>query len=733
MASDLGMKLGVEGEKKFRDAINNIGEKFKTLESEMKLVESQFGKNDTSTAALTSKNQVLTKEIEAQTEKIHAIQEALAASSEKYGENDTRTQSWQRALNNAQADLNNLNTRLGENESALQSAGNASGEAANKVGEVGTKASSSGGLLSTLKDTAGNLATTMGTNLKDAVGNVASALGDTLAGAAGLAMDALKNIGSAALNFAKDSVQVGQNFDSSMSQVAAVSGASGDDLEALRQKAQEMGASTKFSASEAADAMNYMAMAGWKTNDMIGGIEGIMNLAAASGEDLATTSDIVTDALTAFGLSASDSGHFADILAAASSNANTNVSMMGETFKYAAPVAGSLGFSAEDTAEAIGLMANAGIKASSAGTSLRRILTEMSGPISVCGEALGQVQIATTNADGSMRPLRDILADLRVAFNGLSESEQANQASAIFGTNAMSGFLALMNAAPQDVEKLEGAIDGCTQDVYAMNSALKDSGIEWDKYKDEFWGQGDGFGTDAQDYIASVTAYRLGSLRETAEEAQKYLELKFHMDSSDAEKAVQIMQKNVQGIDTAVSNLGIDWSKYSDTMFEYGSGMEGLIGEIISLYGEFDLEEIPEYLERVYGMDSSDAVAAVQAVGDAMLTTTGSAQKMAEVMQDNLAGDITIFQSAMEGAQIALSDQLTPALREFVQFGTDAVSGLTTAFQEGGLEGLFSELGNVIADAGTMLAEMLHVSRNAPWNGHSGWANVDIFDAGDHR
>lgn len=159
-------------------------------------------------------------------------------------------------------------------------------------------------------------------------------------------------------------VKVAADFDSAMSQVAAVSGATGKDLDALREKAREMGSKTKFSASEAAEAMNYMAMAGWKTGDMLDGIEGIMNLAATSGEDLATTSDIVTDALTALRLSVADSGHFADILVAASSNANTNVSMMGETFKYCAPVAGALGFTAEDTAEAIGLMENAGIKSS---------------------------------------------------------------------------------------------------------------------------------------------------------------------------------------------------------------------------------------------------------------------------------------------------------------------------------------------------------------------------------
>ena len=249
-------------------------------------------------------------------------------------------------------------------------------------------------------------------------------------------------------------VKTAADFDSAMSKVAAVSGATGSDLEALRDKAREMGEKTKFSASEAAEAMNYMAMAGWKTEDMLSGIEGVMNLAAASGEDLATTSDIVTDALTAFGLTAKDSGHFADILAAASSNANTNVSMMGETFKYCAPIAGALGFSAEDTAEAIGLMANAGIKGSQAGTSLRTIMNNLSGDVTICGSAIGEVTIATTNADGSMRDLSDILADCRTAFSGLSESEKAAAAESLVGKNAMSGFLALMNAGEADINKL---------------------------------------------------------------------------------------------------------------------------------------------------------------------------------------------------------------------------------------------------------------------------------------
>ncbi len=304
-----------------------------------------------------------------------------------------------------------------------------------------------------------------------AVGNKMKDVGSSISGVGQKLMPvsaAMAGLGTAAVKTTAD-------FDESMSKVAAVSGAAGEEFDKLRDKAREMGGKTKFSASEAADAMNYMAMAGWKTEDMLGGIEGIMNLAAASGEDLATTSDIVTDALTAFGLSAADSGHFADVLAAASSNANTNVSMMGETFKYAAPIAGALGFSVEDTAEAIGLMANAGIKSSQAGTALRTIMNNLAGDVSFTGAAFGEMHIATTNADGSMRDLSDILADCRNAFSQMSESEQAANAEALVGKNAMSGFLAIMNAGEGDINKLSSAIANCDGTSEKMAETMQDN------------------------------------------------------------------------------------------------------------------------------------------------------------------------------------------------------------------------------------------------------------------
>ena len=305
----------------------------------------------------------------------------------------------------------------------------------------------------------------------DVAGQKMETVGNSIAGAGKKMMGVTTVIGGVGVA----AVKTAADFDSAMSQVAAVSGATGKDFDALRNKAREMGAKTKFSATEAAEAMNYMAMAGWKTEDMLDGIEGVMNLAAASGEDLAATSDIVTDALTAFGLSAKDSGHFADILAAASSNANTNVSMMGETFKYCAPIAGALGFSAEDTAEAIGLMANAGIKSSQAGTALRTIMNNLAGDVKISGKAIGDVTIATTNADGSMRDLSDILADCRSAFGNLTESEKAQAAESLVGKNAMSGFLALMNAGQGDIDKLSSAIDNCDGSAEKMAMTMQDN------------------------------------------------------------------------------------------------------------------------------------------------------------------------------------------------------------------------------------------------------------------
>lgn len=295
-------------------------------------------------------------------------------------------------------------------------------------------------------------------NVKQNMAGAMSSAGNKLSGA--MLGTTMQMAGMAGIGFGIfDAVKGYADFEEEMSAVKAISGATADEFQKLNEKAIQMGADTKFSALESAQAFKYMGMAGWKTNEMIGGIAGIMNLAAASGEDLAMTSDIVTDSLSAFGLQAKDSAMFADVLAAAATNSNTNVALMGQTFKYAAPVAGALGFSVQDTALAVGLMANQGIKGSEAGTALRAMMTRLVKPTKESGEAMDILGLNILDANGKMKPFRDIIADIREGMKKLSPDSKAAVAGMLAGQEAMSGLLALVNSPYEDFDKLAGAID----------------------------------------------------------------------------------------------------------------------------------------------------------------------------------------------------------------------------------------------------------------------------------
>lgn len=311
--------------------------------------------------------------------------------------------------------------------------------------------------------------------------------------------------------------KIGLDFDAQMSKVAAIAGATGDDFDKLRDKAREMGKATKFTATESAEAFEYMAMAGWKTDDMLKGIEPILQLATASGADLATTSDIVTDALTAFGLTADDTAHFADVLAAASTNANTNVEMMGETFKYAAPVAGALGYSVDDVAVAIGLMANSGIKASSAGTALRTLFTNLANPTDEMAAAMETLGVSLDDGEGNLKSFKEVMDDLRAGFGtmkmpaeeftqqaslldsqladgtitekqynkqvekltnqayGAEGALKAQAAAQLAGKTGMSGLLAIVNASEADYQKLTTAVENCDGATGKMADTMMDN------------------------------------------------------------------------------------------------------------------------------------------------------------------------------------------------------------------------------------------------------------------
>lgn len=383
----------------------------------------------------------------------------------------------------------------------------------------------------------------------------------------GKAKSALKGVavaasaaGAAITAMAGYAIKVGSNFEEGMSKVSAISGAVGTDLEKLTEKAKEMGAKTKFSATEAASAFEYMAMAGWKTQDMLDGIEGVMNLAAASGESLASVSDIVTDALTAFGMSASESGHFADVLAKASSNSNTNVGMMGETFKYVAPVAGALGFSVDDCAVAIGLMANSGIKASQAGTALRQIFTRLVKPTKTMYGAMDKLGISLTDSAGNTKSLDTLMCELRNSFAGLTEAEKANYAATLAGQEGMSGFLAIVNASDADFNALKSAIsnaDGAAQDmaetmqnnlkgsVTILGSALEGFGIQVYERMQGPLKKAVDEGTEDVNRLAR--AFDSGGLKRTVAEAGKiFLEFADRVeDSSDSAKKIITPLRNI--------------------------------------------------------------------------------------------------------------------------------------------------------------------------------------------
>jgi len=273
----------------------------------------------------------------------------------------------------------------------------------------------------------------------------------------------------------KQCISIAGDFEASMSNVEALSGASAEELVQLSAMAKELGATTKFTAKESADAMGYMAMAGWSAEQMLEGMPGVLSLAAAAGEDLATVSDIVTDSMTAFGLSAADTSRYADVLAATAANANTSVGVMGETFKYAAPVAGALGYSIEDVSTAIGLMANAGIKGSNAGTALRNVFNGLLEGVTLTGEAFGECTVSAVRADGTMADFSDTIDELRGYFNQMTEAERVNNAMAIAGQRGYAGLLSILNASEADYAKLTNSINNCTGAAQKMADVKMDN------------------------------------------------------------------------------------------------------------------------------------------------------------------------------------------------------------------------------------------------------------------
>lgn len=467
----------------------------------------------------------------------------------------------------------------------------------------------------------------LGSIAKTGLGLATKALGATVAGLGALG---------------KQAYTAGSEYEAGMSEVKAISGATAEEMEKLGDVGLDVAKQSKFTAAQIAEAYKYMGMAGWDAEDMMAGLAGVINLAAAAGEDLGTTSDIVTDGLTAFGLSAEDASHFADVLAAAATSANTNVSMMGDSFKYVAPVIGALygqGENAskgmEDTAKALGLMANAGIKASSAGTALRSIITRLSSD-GKAQDALEKLGTSLYDTEGNARDLEEVLAEARIGWKQLSAEQQTSNAKTIAGQYAMSGWLALMNAAPEDIDKVSKAIRTASGDtvngIADIRAAVENSGIDW-----------------VNDFVFPEKAGE--RIKEITGEIESYIE-KFGTS------------------DSALSGL----KKYLVEDLEWDLDDKQITGLIDSVRKSID--------EAAVSMENAQ----------------GAAQKMADEMLNNLPGALTKLASTFDILKVSVYQDMQTPLKDAVLFAKDQLDILQNAFDTGGLKGLVGSIGEVLAN-----------------------------------
>ena len=487
----IGAGIALDGEKEFKSAISGINKDLTVLKSALEKNKSEFEANGKSTELLNNKLKILSNQYDTQKSKVEALKSALEHAQKNYAKYGTDVEKlknslseaekameemkksssttkeelseqekkiasikdelkraergynsaenaikdWQSSINRAETDLNKTKKAINDTEKELEEFtvdAKKAGKAAKEAGEKAEKSSHDWGKLTS--KVGGGI-----TKFAKVTAVIGGALG------------ALGGLG----------IKVGAEFEAGMSEVKAISQATAEEMEKLTDKAKEMGAETKFSASESAEAFKYMAQAGWEPQEMLDGIAGVMSLAAASGEELALTSDIVTDSLTAFGLQAKDASHFADVLAITATKSNTNVAALGETFKYVAPVAGALQYSVEDVGVAIGLMANRSIKGEQAGTALRTMLTNLAKPTNQMAGYMQQLNLSITDTQGNVKPFNQLLVEMRDSFSGLTEAQKAEYAAGIAGKEAMSGLLAIVNASDEEFNSLTEQINNC--------------------------------------------------------------------------------------------------------------------------------------------------------------------------------------------------------------------------------------------------------------------------------
>lgn len=449
MGYDIGPKIGIDGEAEFRKAILNMNTTLKTLGSEMAVVASQFDKNDKSEKALTARSEVLNKQYDAQKERLAKLKDALEAARAKYGENDDVTQKWQQTVYRAEAQLNDLGRTLQQNEQDLESVRRGYDEAGQRLNEFGQ----------TVEDTKKEAS---------AWGEAFSKAGQMAGAAVAAAGTAMTAAMGTALAF---SAKVGSDFEAGMSQVAATMGMTTEEIagggrayEALEEAAKAAGAATKFSATESAQALNFLALAGYDAGMAAEALPVVLNLAAAGGMDLAYASDLATDAMAALGIEASKENltRFGDEMARTSSKANTSVAQLGEAILTVGGTAKDLAGGTNELNAALGVLANRGVKGSEGGTALRNMILSLSAPTDKAAAQMEALGIQAFDAEGKLRPLNQVFGDFNAALSSLSGEDRTQILSGIFNK--------------VDLKSVQGMLAGCGAEFDNLSVDIANSG-----------------------------------------------------------------------------------------------------------------------------------------------------------------------------------------------------------------------------------------------------------------
>lgn len=592
---------------------------------------------------------------------------------------------------------------------------------------LGKAVTAASNLLSKLKQVAGVSLSKVGSGLSKLASGAGKATSVVGKGALSLAKGIATGVGAATTAIGgavAASVKVGMGFEAGMSSVAAISGATGEEISALTAKAKEMGAKTVFSASESASAMEYMAMAGWKSADMIGGIEGIMNLAAASGADLAQTSDIVTDGLTAFGMAANESGRFADVMAAASANANTNVEMMGETFKYVGSAAGAMGYSIEDMAVATGLMANSGIKGSQAGTALRSTITRLAKPTKESQTAMDALGMSITRSDGSMKSFGEVMTDMRSGMQGMTEDQKASYAAMLGGQEAMSGLLAIANASDEDFNKLTNAIgnsagaaermagvklDNLQGDVTLLKSSMEGLGIEiYEGINAPLRSAAQG----ATEMVNNLTsAFQSGGFSGLADALGSTLAQVITQLSAMAPQAIQIGVQLIQSLLSGIqANSGSIAAGAASVITSLVSGIIALAPQLITT-GLSLITQLAAGLAQSAPQLAASAAVAIQQIVQGLTANAPSLISSAQtIITSFLGGLVSAAPTLIQGGMVLVAQLISGVaqlLPQLIPLGIQLIFAL--------LQGFVSGMGSIGEAVGQLATQIIGAIFTTDW------------------